>query len=425
MARVFVFTLLAFTLISGYVRAGEISASKIAIKNIGKYRIEFPAWLKKEVGVANPGVGSGLTFKGYDNNENLLFYSITDRGINHEGPKLLNGNPTRIFEPANFSPFISLIKVTAKNAIIESVVKLEASGIPNVDLTKETPIDKNLVKIAYDPNGIDSEAIDIDSDGNFWIADEYLPSIIKFSKEGKILAKYDINNGLPEVLKHRMENRGIESLAITPNGKVFFMLESVLDINEQTKEKTEIIRLFEFDLETKISRIFAYPFDKSIYKSTSAVKIGDISAINNNQFLVIEQGKKDDNTMSNTIQLIDISEAEDISQLELSGKILESNEGQKYKSIDKKFIMELRDHDWPHEKLEGAAYIDEQTIAISNDNDFGRDIKTEKIHEYEVDLENKILFNKGKISDTKIEYYDTDRHSEIWIIKFDSSFLKN
>jgi hypothetical protein len=115
-------------------------------------------------------------------------------------------------------------------------------------------------------------------------------------------------------------------------------------------------------------------------------KIGDMFAISNSKFIIIEQGKTKDKKMRNIIYLMDIKGATDISRTKLDGNKLEykkdlSDLGN-FKVIQKKELLDLREHSWDVEKAEGLAVLpDKQTILVVNDNDFGLtlDIKDEKV----------------------------------------------
>lgn len=145
--------------------------------------------------------------------------------------------------------------------------------------------------LGYDINGLDPEGIAIDKDGNFWISDEYGPFIIKVDKNGKILEKLEPGNGLPEIVKHRIPNRGIEGLTIDKNGNIYAAVQSTLNVDGKTKDTAIFTRVLKIDPDTKEVKTFAYPIDKN-YKSNSAAKIGDIYAVDENKLLIIEQGKQ-------------------------------------------------------------------------------------------------------------------------------------
>jgi hypothetical protein len=401
------------------------------VTKIDKYLVHIPQSILSEVKMDNPGIGSSLKLHKKDDEGNLWFYAMSDRGFNIDAPLSTTGQTVKVFPFSNFYPFISSIKlVPGKSATIEKTTNLGLTGLPPRQEASqaaiEVPLTLELEEIKSDSNGIDSEGIDIDKDKNFWIADEYGPRLVKVSPAGKIIENIDYTNGMPKILQHRAENRGIESIAISPSGKIYFAAESILNINNETDKTAEFIRIIELDQKTRKTRMFAYMYDKDIYQSKSAVKIGDLVAIDDNRFLVIEQGKKKDGSMRNTIQLIDLSQSTDISSIKLpDGRELEYACGKELNLINpakKQFILDVTKYKWPHEKLEGIAYIDNKHVGIINDNDFGNEIefvgaKDQDKANYRIDLEKKVLLYKGKPTDLKISYKPTHIKTHLWIIE--------
>lgn len=415
------------------VIAQAVVSIKVNDKNISrvdKYDVVTPGGFLKEVKSDNPGVGSSLKLKEKNKDGSLVFYAISDRGLNFEGPNSTQGETVKLFAVDDFHPFISEIKLVPKrSAVVEKIVKLDATGLPvsqeRSQARVELPLDMNFNRLQYDDNGIDSEAIAVDKDGNFWVADEYMPSLVKISPQGEIIKRIDYSNGMPEILKYRLENRGIEALTITPSGKLVFALESVLNIEGKTAKTALFIRLVEFDPLTHMTKTYAYKYDQGIYKSNDLVKIGDIVAIDEGRFLIIEQGKTEKG-MRNTVQLIDINKATDISEVRLpNGQELEfanETELKVIKVIEKKFIADLRKFGWPFQKMEGIAYIDPHHFAVINDNDFGYDIDyigaTCKCqHNYAIDIANKKLLFKNQPTDVKLDMKETKQATQLWVIE--------
>ena len=118
----------------------------------------------------------------------------------------------------------------------------------------EIPLLPTMDKLNYDANGMDPEGIAVDKQGNFWISDEYGPFIAKFSKNGQLIEKLKPGNGLPEVLKYRIPNRGMEGLSISPSGKVFSSVQSILDINGETNNAL-FTRIVMYDPKTKKTNV--------------------------------------------------------------------------------------------------------------------------------------------------------------------------
>ena len=79
--------------------------------------------------------------------------------------------------------------------------------------------------------------------------------------------------------------------------------------------------------------------------------------------------------------------------------------------MPKKKIIDVREFGWTHEKMEGVALIDDKTIAVINDNDFGL-------------RGHKKFDNHGKgIKYEIMSVLPEKRKTELWIMHFDKSFV--
>lgn len=370
------------------------------------------------------GFGSALAFKNINSDGTIEFYALTDRGPNADIPKYLKDGksvPGKFFPAPNFTPSIGILKVDDKKAEIIDKIELKDStgknitGLPlplnRIGSTGEVALDLNMNSLGYDINGLDPEGIAIDKDGNFWISDEYGPFIIKFDKNGKILEKLEPGNGLPEIVKHRIPNRGIEGLTIDKNGNIYAAVQSTLNVNGKTKDTAIFTRVLKIDPDTKEVKTFAYPIDKN-YKSNSAAKIGDIYAVDENKLLIIEQGKQK-GKIENLIYLVDFSKADDITTL---GNLESKGNDLKIKLGEKKLVVDLRKHGWDTEKAEGLTLLpDNKTIAIINDNDFGMAI-SEDVSPYHYNENEKQLYLNNKATNQKLTLKKNTETSQLWLV---------
>ena len=175
----------------------------------------------------------------------------------------------------------------------------------------------------------------------------------------------------------------MEGLSISPSGKVFSSVQSILDINGETNNAL-FTRIVMYDPKTKKTKMYAYPVNMTKFKKAKDLKIGDIYAVNDKQLLVIEQGKDNNGEMRNVINLVDISKATDLTGKKVNGKELETiSNPEDLKKLNirmasSKEILNLREHGWDMEKAEGLTLLpDGKTIAIVNDNDFGVAVSTD------------------------------------------------
>lgn len=337
------------------------------------------------------GFGSAITFKGYDAEGNPQFYGATDRGPSLDVPEDAtlpkDYDAAKIFPVPDFTPSIGIITIKNGEAVVEDSITLKntdgtpLTGLPlpagDLGATGETALDMNLQEIAPDAEGFDPEGIAVDAEGNFWLADEYGPFIAKFSADGTLLQKYAPGSGLPDILKYRIPNRGFEGLTISPSGKIYASLQSVLDIEGETSKTATFVRILELDPTTGETKMFAYPVDVSAYKSPKNCKLGDIYALDDNTLLVIEQGELADGTLSNIVYRASLTGATDLTGTTYGGKELEYTADPAALSgtityMTKTEAVNLREMGWTAEKAEGLCMLgDGKTLALIIEDDFG------------------------------------------------------
>lgn len=144
--------------------------------------------------------------------------------------------------------------------------------------------------------------------------------------------------------------------------------------------------------------MYAYPVDKN-YKNFSNAKLGDITSIGNDEYLLIEQGKQN-GKMQNLIYKVDLKNA---TTVDTNGDLEYGKVPQNFVPAKKELLLDLRQYGWNIEKAEGLAILpDRQTIAVVNDNDFGIAVKVDdannnnaSVEDYTYDADKKIFLNKN------------------------------
>jgi hypothetical protein len=238
----------------------------------------------------------------------------------------------------------------------------------------------------------DTEGIRVSNDGwSVFITDEYGPYIYQFERwTGKrvrvytLPAKFAIKNlsavGNTEISGNtsgRVANKGMEGLAITPDGKTLVgAMQSPLlqDGGTATGLTTRIVTI---DIRTGAMREYAYPLDSVKYT------ISEILAINNHEFLVDERDSKglgDDSTaVAKKIYKIDLAGAQDVSSIS-GGTALAAKAVQKTLFLDIVATLGskgIAGYDIPA-KLEGITFgqdvviggVTKHTLYVSTDNDY-------------------------------------------------------
>src|SRR5215470_4673477 len=256
-------------------------------------------------------------------------------------------------------------------------------------------------QLSTDPNDarLDPEAIRVSRDGKtVFISDEYGPYIYQFDRRTgervrsfKLPDKYAVRNlspvGAGEISGNtsgRVANKGMEGLAITPDGRTLFgaMQSPLIQDGGTTGPNTRIVKI---DIASgAILGEFAYEFTN--IGTAAKPKFGTISeiqAINDHQLLVDERdgnGLGDDSKASfKKLFVIDLAGAQDVSNLSgaaaLAGKAAP-------KTLFLDVVGALNGHgiavtDIPA-KIEGVTFgpdlnvggVVKHTLFVANDNDF-------------------------------------------------------
>ena len=65
------------------------------------------------------------------------------------------------------------------------------TGLPNLKALDETPYNYSAKELLpFNPNGLDTEGLVRTRNGDFWISEEYSPSIVHVDRTGKVLKRY-------------------------------------------------------------------------------------------------------------------------------------------------------------------------------------------------------------------------------------------
>lgn len=366
-----------------------------------------------------PSYGSALAFKGTAADGDLEFYGLTDRGPNGDGPTVPNpgGSGTmgaKIFPAPSFTPSIGIITVGKSGAVLNSSMPIKVSASANssglaipagtLGNSAEVPVFDAMkydasTKAAFSANGLDTESVAYDKKRNaLWVSDEYGPFIVKIdAASGVIQSRYAPGSGLPAIFAKRRANRGMEGMALDAvTDKLHGFLQSPLTDgsapysvsgkNEQVERFARFTRWIEFDPVTgNTTRMFAYPISAADYADgrTGNAKLGDMVALGNGKFIVIEQGSAPNGKVFNKLMLVEIGNATDInaadynpatSDLEKSSMgavAVNGADWAKVSTLKKTLLLDLNAIGWLAEKAEGLAVVDGNTLALANDNDFG------------------------------------------------------
>lgn len=249
------------------------------------------------------GVGSAMAYTGHDH----VFIAANDRGT---------------FDGRNDVPYLDRFHFF-------HITVNPSAPFPNISATLlDTRFFKNEANQNFvgdssafdllDPSRtlrFDPEGISLSGSGTFFISDEYGPYVFEFDRQGHLLrrlgvpAKFAIANprsGIdsdgnslelyPSVnTSGRQANRGMEGLAITPDGsKLVGMMQNALIQDNGLNSSTPPGRLglnnriLTIDVETGVTREYVYVLD-AINQGRG---VNDFVAVNDHEFLALERDNR-------------------------------------------------------------------------------------------------------------------------------------
>jgi hypothetical protein len=343
-------------------------------------------------------------------------YGLTDRGPNAFLP---DGT---VIEPLpDFQPSIGEFTLGRGSAQLRRSIGLrDAAGRPysgrlNADNhAGDRMLDPAGNELPPDPNGYDPEGLVALPDGTFWVSDEYGPFVTHFDATGRALRRLSpLDGSLPRELARRVSNRGMEGLAITPDGSTLVgIMQSALrqpDLDGVDPLNVTIVRIVTYRLATGELREYLYLLDDPAINATA---VSEIAALTNTTFLVDERNRAFPPGAYKKLWRIDLTAATDVGPqstvpgasydaapggLLINGQTLERllagqdtrtaaatlarygiKPVQKEPFLDVGALSDELDPSgrfFAHDKLEGIVVSADGThVLLSNDSDFGIDV---------------------------------------------------
>lgn len=238
---------------------------------------------------------------------------------------------------------------------------------------------------------LDPEGMRVSNDGkSVFVSDEYGPYVYQFDRAtGSRIRTFtlptnlDVSvlspNGATEISANtvgRVANKGMEGLAITPDGKTLVgIMQAPLEQDAANSATNKLLRIVTIDIATGATHEYGY-------KLTTGSGVSEIVALNDHEFIVDERDGKglgDGSTAVNkTFYKIDLSNATDITNL--TGAAAANAAVSKTVFIDLVALLNangIASTQIPS-KIEGLAFGQdvmfngtlEHTLYVANDNDF-------------------------------------------------------
>lgn len=363
----------------------------------------------------NAGIGSGAFRHPADPPNQIV--TVGDRGPNFpcsdakkvtgiDGKTLCGATKrARIYPLPNYSPSIYTVMLNGDGTFsVKDVIALKDSkgnpinGLlnPLTVASTENPIDGAGRPLPQNADAVDAEGIVKLSDGSYWIGEENAPSLLHVAPNGRILtrlvpagtekdfakANYDIVGALPAILARRATNRGIESVAISPDERFLYTIVQNPLANPDSKayaaaKNTRILKLdraamkpvgeYVYQLDDPMSFRFD-PSDKQ-----NAPRISELTALGTDRLMVLERTEG-----TTKLYEISLSGASDILGSKWDGAAASPSLEQSndlaptgIRPVAKTLRFDTADHKDLPTKIEGIALLGDGSVALINDSDFG------------------------------------------------------
>lgn len=335
------------------------------------------------------GYGSDITYTGHDN----VYVAAPDRGPFDGLTDISYINRFHFFHITTSigSPFPNIRPTLLDTRFFKNEFgQFFLGGAGEFDITSP------LLTRRLDPEGIR-----IGANGNFYISDEYGPYVFEFDRQGNLVRRLNVpakfaianpnSNPSSELTGNtagRQANRGMEGLAITPDGTklIGIMQNALLQDNALMPMTTTRIsvysRIVTIDLATGESREFVYP----LVAANRGQGISEILAINDHEFLVVERDNRSYLTTGEAptrkdIFKIDINGATDVSNItglpatgSLPVGVVPVTKSSFINLLDPVFGLQLNNGNAISEKVEGLAWGPDlpngnHLLYVTTDND--------------------------------------------------------
>jgi len=404
--------LIASALIAGAAAANDIQAkyhySDDTLLRLGQFTFEGGKTLNLTV-----GIGSGA-WRGPGDPPNVI-WTVGDRGPNIACSEMKSIAGTgfapckgvrngRVYPTPSYAPSIYRVMLNDDGTFrVTDVITLKdrdgrpLNGLLNPLKTAatENAMDGTGKPLPHDLNGIDAEGIVRLADGTFWIGEENGPSIAHISADGRMIvrhvpqgtegefagARYDVKGTLPAILTRRPINRGIESMAMSPDERfLYFIMQNPL-ANPDVKAYQQAKNTRLFKIERTAMRVvgeFVYTLDdpgtfrRDPSKRQNDPRVSELMAIGPDRLVVLERTEQ-------TTKLYEIHLAgatniagtrwDDPATLPTLEQTTVAAAG--ITPVSKTLRLDTADFRDIVGKTEGMAILGDGALAIINDDDFG------------------------------------------------------
>lgn len=396
--------------------AAGVTVTEIKLPDLPMGEVSYPGGKTLTL---NRGIGSAA-FRDPADPAGVV-WTITDRGPNLdcEGIEELTGlgldtlcagdGKAKNFPQPDFTITIQKLETGADNVakVTETIPLKLKSGKPVGGLpfsaegfTTEAAYDVNGKLLAGDVNGFDTETLARLPGGGFLIGEEYGPSLIEVAADGTVVKRHvpagletalanpdvEVVGTLPALMARRYLNRGIENVAVSPDGTTLYVLmQSPLANPDGDAYKTSAnTRLWKIDRASgKLLGEFVYVMDdptsfradnKKEPQKQNAVRMSEMVFLGNDRLLVLERIGK-----TSKFYAVDLAAAGPLDAAwddpaatpSLEQLTAAEMEAKGIKPLVKTLLLDSDDVEGMPKKVEGVAVMSPTEMIVFNDSDFG------------------------------------------------------
>lgn len=322
-------------------------------------------------------------------------------GLDHLAPlAALEG--AKVMPAPQVGPALARFRLVGERVELEAVMPLHAAdgtalnGLPPPELEgaeTEPAFALDGSPLPSSPDGADSEGIAARSDGLFWIAEEYGPSLLLVDETGLVhrrlipegsAARYagsclPVIEALPALAAARKLNRGFEALAMSPYGTTLYVAfqSPLAHPDRAAHDHGDVVRIWALDATSGAFRSeYAYPLDppESFHRdcaegpvAKSDIKVSELTALDDGSLLVLERV-----TLSTHIYRVGLSEPLPAQFLDPAHRPTLEQLGQGgVPLLSKARVFSSDDHPELCSDLEGLIVLEDGSLLLSNDSDYG------------------------------------------------------
>lgn len=352
-------------------------------------------------------------------------WTVTDRGPSIDcseerdvigaDDKLIctSGRRGKIYLLPGFVPSIYAIDIGPERAArFAEMIPLKGTsgkpltGLPNplVHARTEEAYSTEGQVLEPDPSGIEPGGLVRLSDGTFWIAEGFGPSLLEVAGDGTVLrrivpvglaedfklADYPVVAGLPAILTRRQIGRGFEGLALSPDEAFLYvsMQNGLVSPDLDAYRTSPAVRILKIERSSgKVVDQFLYALDPQTdfqgdhgmvqrAPRQSDVRVMEIVCVGQDRLLVLERLKK-----QARIYRVDLSGARPIpaafdqpaTQPSLEALPRSAWSERQLEPLSKTLLFESTAARPLGGRLSGMALVSSHEIAVIGNNDFGID----------------------------------------------------